>query len=190
MGIGNIGQARYSAVSMIFHWVIAVMVIWNWRLAENAEHATREQAMAIFADHKALGIAILALSLARLLWRLTHKVPPLPANYATWERVLARTTHVLFYVLLIGLPVGGWLANSLAGREIDMFGLFTIPPLPVGRNGELGSRIFDLHAAGGTIMVYLIGLHILGALKHTFFDRDGGIFRMLPFGRVSREVRR
>ena len=190
MGIAAKEPSRYSLVSMIFHWVIAVMVIWNWRLAESAEDAPREQAMAIFADHKALGITILALSLARLLWRLTHKMPPLPNNYATWERLLARTTHVLFYVLLIGLPVGGWLANSLAGREIDMFGLFTIPPLPVGRNGELGGRIFDVHATGGTIMVYLIGVHILGALKHTFFDRDPGIFRMLPFGRTGHEARR
>ena len=186
MGIEARDNARYSIVAMIFHWTIAVMVIWNWRLAARAEHATREQAMALFADHKALGITILALSLLRLLWRLGHKVPPLPSNYATWERLLARTTHVLFYVLLIGLPVGGWLANSLAGREIDMFGLFTIPPLSVGRNGELAGRIFDVHAAGGTFMVYLIALHILGALKHTVIDRDGGIFRMLPFGRVGR----
>ena len=187
MAITTTAKKRYSYGAMAFHWVIAVMVIWNWRLAENAEHAaSREQAMAIFADHKALGITILALSVARLAWRLTHNLPALPSNYATWERVLARATHAIFYVLLIGLPVGGWLANSLAGRPIDMFGLFTIPPLPLGENEDAAGTLFDIHATAGEIMIYLIGLHILGALKHTFFDRDGGIFRMLPFGRVGR----
>ena len=177
---------RYSAGAMIFHWLIAVLVIWNWRLAENAEHAaSRAEAMAIFADHKAIGITILVLTLARLAWRLTHKVPPLPSNYAAWERILARTTHVIFYVLLIGLPIGGWLANSLNGREIDMFGLFTIGALPVGSNEGLADTIFDAHKLGGSIMIYLIGLHILGGLKHTFIDKDGGIFRMLPFGKVG-----
>ena len=98
--------------------------------------------------------------------------------------MLARTVHVVFYVLLIGLPLGGWLANSLAGRSIEIFGLFTIPPLPVGENGDLAGRIFDACAGRGRSLLALIGLHILGALKHTFFDRNGGIFRMLPFGRA------
>ena len=82
------------------------------------------------------------------------------------------------------MPLGGWLANSLSGRDIDIFGLFTIPPLPVGENGDLAGRIFDVHALGGTVFLALIVLHVLGALKHTFVDRSGGIFRMLPFGRA------
>ncbi|MGB3165717.1 MAG: cytochrome b/b6 domain-containing protein [Alteraurantiacibacter sp.] len=87
--------------------------------------------------------------------------------------------------LLIGLPVGGWLANSLAERSVDMFAQFTIAPLPIGTNEGLAETIFDAHKLGGSIMVYLIALHLLGALKHTFIDRDGGIFRMLPFGKVK-----
>ena len=176
---------RYSAGAMIFHWVIAIAVIVNWRLAENADHAeAMEDKIAIFANHKALGILILVLTLGRLAWRWTHPVPPLPSNLAQWEATLARTLHVIFYVLLIGLPLGGWIANSLSGREVDMFGLFVIPPLPVGENAEAAKTIFGLHAPGGSVFIYLIALHILGALKHTFFDRNGGIFRMLPFGKV------
>ena len=91
------------------------------------------------------------------------------------------------YVLLVGLPLGGWLASSLALRPIDFFGVFTIPMLPVGENKGLAGTIFDVHKTAGTIMIYLIGLHILGALKHTFIDKDLGIFRMLPFGGNARE---
>lgn len=173
-------QARYSTVAMIFHWVIAILVIWNWRIAENAEHAEMPLKAEIFADHKALGILILVLTLGRLAWRLTHKPPPPPEGMATWEKALSRTVHVIFYVLLIGLPLGGWYANSLSGREIDFFGMFVIPALPVGENPDAGKAIFELHATGGSIMIYLIALHILGALKHTFIDKIPGISRMLP----------
>ena len=178
-------QHRYSIGAMIFHWVIAAAVIVNWRLAENAYHATNgADGAAIMANHKALGITILVLTIGRLLWRLTHPVPPLPSDLAKWEKILAKTVHVIFYVLLIGLPLGAWIANSLAGREIDMFGLFTIAPLPIGENSGLAKTIFGIHGTAGGIFIYLIALHVLGALKHTFFDRNGGIFRMLPFGKV------
>lgn len=175
---------RYSTGAMIFHWVIAFAVIVNWRIVENAEHLEGAARGASMGNHKALGITILALTIGRLLWRWTHPVPPLPSDLARWEAILARTVHIIFYVLLIGLPLGGWTANSLAGREIDMFGLFTIPPLPLGTNEEAAKSIFGLHATGGSIFIYLIALHILGALKHTFFDKNGGVFRMLPFGKV------
>jgi cytochrome b561 len=185
MALTTTAKPRYGAVSMLFHWVTAIAVIVNWRIAEAAEHAEGAARGAIFNTHKALGIAILALTLARIGWRLTHPMPALPKTYARWEAVLARGTHVLFYVLLIGLPLGGWLANSLAGREIDFFGLFAIPPLPTGENKALGGAIFAAHATAGKAMLALIALHVLGALKHTFVDRDGGVFRMLPFGRVA-----
>ena len=170
---------------MIFHWLIAIAVIVNWRLAEAAEHAEMPAKAEIFANHKALGITILALTIGRLAWRWTHPVPPLPSDLAKWEALLARSVHIVFYVLLIGLPLGGWLANSFGGRDIDFFCLLTIPPLPIGENDGLARAIYGVHTLGGSIFIYLIGLHILGALKHTFFDRNGGIFRMLPFGKVS-----
>ncbi len=177
-------KKRYSAGAMAFHWIIAVLVILNWYLADLAHETKGAAAGELFGYHKAIGISILALTVLRIVWRLSHPLPRLPQNYAGWERALARATHAIFYVLLIALPLGAWIANSLGGKGVDMFGLFTIPPLPVGNNGDLGHEIFELHATGGQILMLLVILHVLGALKHTFFDRDGGIFRMLPFGRV------
>lgn len=177
-------QRRYSVGAMIFHWLIAILVIMNWQIVERAHDLEGPLRGEVMSYHKAWGITILVLTVGRLLWRWAHPVPPLPSNLAAWEKTLARVVHVIFYVLLIGLPLGGWIANSLTGRELDYFGLFTIPALPVGQNEELGGSIFDLHALGGQIFLYLIALHVLGALKHTFFDRNGGIFRMLPFGKV------
>lgn len=175
---------RYSIGAMLFHWAIAIAVIVNWRLAEAAEHGVDAEKAAIMANHKALGMTILLLTLGRLAWRWTHPVPPLPSDLAAWERVLARAVHVIFYALLIGLPLGGWLGSSYFGRPVELFGIVTIPALPVGENRETGKAIFELHQTGGGLFIYLIGLHILGALKHTFIDKNGGIFRMLPFGKV------
>ena len=185
MGITTTAKSRYSYGAMIFHWLIAIAVIWNWRLAEAAHDGPQGSGAELMADHKALGITILILTLGRIAWRLTHKMPALPSNYATWEKVLARSTHAIFYILLLALPLAGWIANSMSGQSIDVFGLFTMPALPVAQNKELGHEIFEVHGTAGEIMIYLIALHILGALKHTFFDKDGGIFRMLPFGRVG-----
>lgn len=182
------GRSRYSGVAMLFHWSIAILVIMNWQIAERAHQFEGPTRGTLMGYHMAWGMLILALTLGRLAWRLTHPVPPMPTYYAAWEKTLARTVHVIFYVMLIGLPLGAWYANSLGGRPVDFFGLFTIPALPVGENKKLAHTIFEVHATGGSILIYLVGLHILGALKHTFFDKDGELFKMLPFGKVGKRA--
>ncbi|MXO74736.1 cytochrome b [Altererythrobacter aerius] len=173
---------RYSGVAMLFHWVIAALVIMNWQIVERAGDLDGALRGTVMGYHKAWGIVILTLSLGRLAWRLTHRPPPFASTLKPWERALAKTVHTLFYVLLIGLPLGGWIANSYIGKPIDFFGLFTIPALPTGTNPDLGGSIFDLHETGGKILLLLIVLHVAGALKHTLIDRDGTLWRMLPFG--------
>lgn len=173
-------QARYSMGAIILHWLIAVLVIVNWRIAEGAEHLEGAAKAAAIAPHKAIGITILVLSILRLVWRFTHKTPPLPERLAKWEKLLARTVHVIFYVLLIGLPIGGWLASSYASLPIDYFGLVTIPALPVEQNYDTAKAVIGLHKEGGEILLLLIALHILGALKHSFFDKVPSLSRMWP----------
>jgi len=176
-------QVRYTTGAMVLHWLIAIAVIVNWRIAEAAEHAESPLRGEIMANHKALGVTILILTLLRLAWRLTHKTPPFASTVKPWEAALARTVHIIFYVLLIGMPLAGWLGNSLYGQAVDVFGLFTLPALPVGEDRDMGGQIFDIHAAAGTLMLALIVLHVVGALKHHLLDRDGNLYRMLPVGR-------
>ena len=175
-------QARYSTGAIIFHWIIAIAVIVNWRLVEAAEGLEGMEKVVALNPHKALGITILVLSVLRLGWRFTHKAPPLSESLASWERILARSVHVIFYVLLIGLPLGGWLATSYAHIPIDYFGLFTVPNFPVEQNYDTAGSIVDLHHEGGEILLILIALHIVGALKHSFYDKVPSLSRMW-FGR-------
>jgi len=175
-------QTRYSGAAMLLHWAIAIAVIVNWRIAESAEHLPDAERGAVMANHMALGMVILALTLLRLLWRLMRKPPPLASTLKPWERTAARAVHAIFYVLLVGLPLGGWLATSFYGIGVKIWSLFTVSALPVTANEAVGHQIFEAHATAGTVMLVLIALHILGALKHTFIDKDGNLFRMLPFG--------
>ena len=173
---------RYSIGAMVLHWAIAIAVIWDWRLADAAEHAPRGQHFAVLQPHFALGMAILALTLVRLIWRLVHPAPPFASDLAAWERGLARTIHVIFYILLVGLPLMAWIGTSMWNQPTDFFGWFTIPNLPVGANRGLGHELQERHGTLGEIMLYLIVLHVIGALKHQFWDKDGNLYRMLPFG--------
>lgn len=175
-------RSRYSSGAIVLHWLIAVAVIVNWRLAETAHELPDAEAAALMGRHMALGIVILALTALRLIWRVTKPAPPWASSMNPWEVVAARAVHTVFYLLLLGLPLGGWLATSFQGSGVGMFGLFTLPALPVIASEAAGEAIFEMHEIGGKIMLALIVLHVLGALKHHLIDRDGNLYRMLPFG--------
>jgi cytochrome b561 len=174
--------SRYSTGAIILHWAIAIAVIVAWRIAESAEHVSEVQEAAIMADHMAVGMLILLLTVLRLVWRLTHTQPDFPQDLAGWERIAARVVLFTFYVLLVGLPLMGWIGSSMEGAAIDVFGAFTIPGLPVAADRGLGHEILEVHGSLGEIMLYLIVLHVVGALKHHFYDKNGALYRMLPFG--------
>ena len=171
---------RYSSVSIGLHWLIAALLITQVILGLQFSDLPRGPAKGeAFALHMSLGISILLLSLARLGWRLTHPAPPLPAHYKTWERVLARATHVLFYVVMIGMPLTGWIMTSAGPRPYpELWGLIPWPKLPVGEG--LAGPSSGFHHRGPWIFWTLLALHIAGALKHQLLDRDGTLWRMLP----------
>lgn len=169
---------RYSTGAIIFHWLIALAVIINWRIAESAEHLEGAARSAVMSNHFALGMIILVLTVLRIIWRLTHTPPPLSDRLKSWEKALARGAHALFYILLIGLPLGGWIGLSGYGASINFWGMGELGALPVGFGEETGHEILELHGTGGSIMISLMFLHILGALKHSFIDKIPSLSRM------------
>jgi len=118
---------------------------------------------------------------ARLGWRFANPALPMPPGTPRWQRIMARTTHVLFYAVLILLPMTGWLASSAAGRDISWFGLFNWPLLPIGGGRETAGTLMSLHGTLPKLLYGLVGLHVLAALKHHFINRDNVLHRMLPF---------
>lgn len=172
---------RYSTVSLILHWLIAALVVVQIGLLMVRDASEGDLARALLGFHKSVGLGILVLTLARLGWRVANPALPLPDTMRRWEKRLVRAIHILFYALLIGMPLSGWAASSAAGRDILWFGLFQWPLLPIGGGRETANALLDMHGLSAKALYVLIVLHVAGALKHHFIDRDNVLHRMIPW---------
>lgn len=171
---------RYSVTSLILHWLIAVLILAQILLITAHEATDGPLSREFVQIHKSLGLTILMLTLARIGWRVLHPAIPLPSEMKRWEKILARGTHVLFYVALIALPLTGWAASSATGRGIEWFGLFDWPLLPIGGGRDTARALMEVHGLVVKGLYVLVALHVLGALKHHFVDRDNVLHRMIP----------
>jgi cytochrome b561 len=185
--IGNTSD-RYGLVAMGFHWLIAAAILGMLGLGLVMVRLTPGTALQfeLYQWHKSVGITVLALSLLRLAWRLLHPVPALPDALAPWERFLARWTHRGFYVLMIGLPVTGWMMVSASVWNVPtlLYGIVEVPHLPVLSTLEQKKPVEEalkrVHELAAWVFIGLFVLHVAGALKHHFLLRDAVLLRMLP----------
>jgi cytochrome b561 len=180
---------RYTVAAMSLHWVIALLIIiqlcLGWYMNEVLPDHSPAQAT-IEAIHISLGLTILMLVLARIAVRLIYRPPPLPAGLATWERHLAHTSHLVFYILMLALPLTGWALVSMGNKPISFWGLpwphlpgvamifGASPPKPVRH------ELSHIHVY---ILIWIVlinlALHVAGALKHQF-DGSPVLWRMTP----------
>ncbi len=185
MQVRNTNTA-WGAVSQTLHWLILVLIILQYLLAETAESLPLGMAkLATLARHKSVGITILGLTVLRLLWRLGNRTPALPHGMRPWERMLARASHAGFYLCIFALPLTGWLMSSARNFPVSWFGWFQLPDLVVP-NPDLFDAMRAMHGIIFNCLSGLALLHVLGAIKHHFFNHDDVLTRMLPFGLRSR----
>jgi cytochrome b561 len=186
------GSGRYATVAIVLHWLIAAAILFQIVLSSRMGAPRTPTSFAVSQFHKSIGISILLLSLVRLGWRLAHPPAPLPATMTPWERELARVVHVGFYVIMIAMPLTGWIMVS-AGRTATPFLLFGQIPwfnLPlqhlaapvkavwhdIGENG---------HGILAKVIYVLLVLHVAGALKHQLFSRDEPVLARMAPGAVA-----
>jgi cytochrome b561/polyisoprenoid-binding protein YceI len=182
MQVRNTTQ-RWGAVSKLLHWSIVLLVIAQFVLANLAEGLPLGMAkLGMLARHKSVGITILALALLRLTWRATQPAPALPAGMPRAQRWLAQGTHALLYLLLLAMPLSGWLMSSAKNYPVSWFGLLQLPDL-VAPGDALYEAMHAAHELMAVALAVTALLHLLGALKHHFVDGDDVLRRMLPFVR-------
>ena len=174
---------RYPVTATILHWIVAagtIALIATGLYMVGLPRNTEQRAI-WFNLHKSLGILIAAFSTALIVWRLRHRPPELPSTMALWEKRAAAVNHALFYLLMVLVAATGYLTSSFSKYGPKFFGL----PLPHWGWDDpvLRSQLADWHRAGAWTFAALIGLHVLAALKHLAFDRDGVFQRMLPTSR-------
>jgi cytochrome b561 len=168
----------YTRTAVALHWTVAGLVIvllaMGWVMTDMSASPAKLQ---IVTWHKWGGITVLALFVARALWRLTHPAPP-SVPMPLWQQRTANTVHALLYVLLLVQPLSGWLFSSAAGRQVVYLNLIPLPNL-IGRNPAAGAIFKKLHDTCGVLLAALVAVHVLAALKHHFVDRDDTLRRML-----------
>jgi cytochrome b561 len=169
---------RYTSVAITLHWTIAVLIIANLAIGLLHESLLK----GTIPLHKSIGMLVLLLSIVRFVWRLMHRPPPLPATVKRWETGLAHAVHWLLYVLMILIPLSGWVFTSASPKRypLNFFGLFPLPMFPVEQDKALSHSVAERHEQLAWIMIALLVLHIGAALKHRFLDRDRTLDRMMP----------
>lgn len=176
---------RYGRVAILLHWTIALLVLSNLLLGLGIELTADAQRGALVRLHKSIGVTVLLISLARVAWRLAHK--PGPSLTPQPYRRLAHAVHVAFYILIVVLPLSGWVMISLATpqRPTLLYGLVKWPAIGwlVDRPGPLKTALHTLagqaHLTLAILMAILIVLHVAGALWHTRRGEPGGLRTML-----------
>ncbi len=171
---------RYTLVAIVLHWLIALAVFGlfaiGWFMVDLPRGPDRSF---YFALHKSLGLTVLGLALIRVIWRIYHRPPSYHESLSRWRITIARSAHLVFYVLLFLQPVSGYLSSSFSGYTTRIFGL----PLPQWgwRDPPLNEFFTEIHVASSVLFVVLIGIHILGAISHAFARDDGVLRRIRPW---------
>jgi cytochrome b561 len=173
--------SRYGAVAQTLHWLVAALIITQFVLASMAEDLPLgAHKLGLLARHKSVGMTVLMLAVLRLMWRLFHPAPPLPAGMSRLERFGAHVSHYALYVLLFAMPLSGWLMSSAKNYSVSWFSLFTWPNL-IAPNETAFDFLKGTHQILATALFWLAILHVLAALKHHFWNKDDVLRRMLPF---------
>ncbi|MBC3872383.1 cytochrome b [Undibacterium flavidum] len=171
---------RYSTTSIVLHWLIALLIVatfaMGWYMTDLKISPTK---LKLYSWHKWLGVSIFGLVALRLLIRLIKGAPAYPDTMQTWEKQLANAMHGMLYVLMITVPLSGYLYTYAAGFPVVYLGLIELPAF-IDPHPEWKEGLKELHEMLTTGMLILVGLHFAAALKHHLINKDGILQRMLP----------
>ncbi len=174
----------YSAFARFLHWLVGIMIVvmavTGFAMVYRGKDLNIWDALTnnLYSTHKALGLTVLAVVLIRLGYRLVAGRPDDEATITPTQKVASHTVHWLIYLLLIAIPLGGWLGVSLF-PALDVFGLFQLPAL-TSPDKALSEQVLWVHGIAAYTLLGLIAVHILAALYHHFIRGDGVLARMLP----------
>jgi cytochrome b561 len=181
---------RYTRVAMVFHWLTAILIIVNIGLALSVDALPDSWVRPFINTHKSIGITVLGLAFLRLFWRFANPPPPLPRLYPRWEKMSAHIVHIALYILIFVLPISGWLHDSAwknaAENPLQLFGIIPWPRISYvvaldPQTKEIAHNIFGaIHENLGFALYALFALHVIGALKHQFLDKEPELQRMMP----------
>lgn len=192
-------SARYNKTAVVLHWLIALgifgMFALGWYMSDLPKKAPDQASFDLFDLgiytfqlneavsprafyfnlHKSIGITLLALIIIRVLWRITHQPPPLLASYKAVERKVATAAHHLLYLLMAAVPLSGLIMAIYSKYGVKWFGIDFIAGFD---NKPVREAFKEAHEIIGILLLLVLAIHIIGALKHKFIDKDETMKRM------------
>jgi len=172
---------KYSFPARLLHWSIAALLLVQIPLAwYMVDLPVGPDKLSNYALHKSFGMLLFTLAVLRLLRALLGKRPQLPPGTPAYEKILARLTQGLLYLLVMVMPVTGWVMSSAANIPVIVFGMIRLPSL-VGPDKALMESMEEVHEMQAFVLLTLVALHIAAGLKHHFRDRDNVLYSMLPW---------
>ena len=173
---------RWGAVAQLLHWTVVVLIIAQFIMGYVAARLPLGlQQLVLLTRHKSVGMTILVLAILRIIWRVMSQRPALPAGIIRWETVATHVTHGMLYVLLLAIPLSGWMMSSARSFPVSWFGMFDVPDL-VAPGEAMFEFMQQTHVAVTTALLVVSVTHALVALKHHFVSRDTVLRGMLPWG--------
>jgi cytochrome b561 len=176
---------RYTSTAIALHWLMALLLLALFSLGlYMADLPLSPLKLKLFSWHKWAGVTAFLLVLLRLVWRAAHRPPELPASMPPLMRAAAHAGHALLYLLMIAIPLSGWLMSSAKGIPTVYFGIWQLPDL-LEKNKELGQQLTEVHEWLNWLLAATVVGHAAAAFKHQFVERDGILMRMLPHRNAS-----
>lgn len=173
-------STHYTPLAKSLHWLMALMVFGLLGLGfYMSDLPLSPEKLQLYSWHKWAGVTVFVLVWVRLVWRITHRPPPMSSGLYGAVKVAAMAGHWMLYVLMAVIPLSGWLMSSAKGFQTVWFGVLPIPDL-IGKDKALGRSLAELHSALNVGFLLLIVVHALAALMHHFVHKDDTLRRMLP----------
>lgn len=184
-------STQFTQTAVILHWAIAILLMGNCALGLVAETFPDEHIRLAIDTHKSVGITVLGLVLLRILWRVGHPPPPLPTGHPHWQLRAASAGHAGLYVLMLALPLSGWMHDSAwkdaATHPMSLFGTIPWPRIALiadiesVRKEHFHTLFGNVHTLSSYVLYGLLAVHIAAALKHQYVDKQSDKARgMLP----------
>lgn len=170
-------EDEYGLLARTFHWIIAVLILGLLPVGlfmGGMENSPLK--LEIYAMHKSFGLLVFFLGLTRIAWRFISPPPDHLETHAHWEVTLASAAHFWLYVCMLGMPLSGWLMSNAGEFPVPFFGM-QMPAL-IGKDEGLGDLFNQIHEILAYTLLFVLGLHIAGALKHHVIDKDETLQRM------------
>lgn len=178
----NDERVAYTGGAIALHWIIAALISGGFALgwAMTRIPGITPDKLRFYSWHKWIGVTALAFAVLRILWRLTHRAPPLPDSMGIWSRRAAHAGHFTLYALMIAIPVSGYLYSSASNIPVVYLGIVPLPPI-IAPDPVHKIWFKSIHIALDYGLLALVIGHVAAAVKHHWLDGNGLLYRMMPF---------